>query len=106
MAGVLMYAVSIIPDAQTAALTMAASAFFWGAALPPLFALAGQLLPTRAQAAGVGVFNGLGNVIGAFSSVVMGALISATGNFDAGFMVLVGAAMIGSMAMLPLARRY
>jgi len=106
MAGALMYAVSIIPDARTAALTIAASTFFWGAALPPLFALSAQLLPPRALAAGVGVFNGLGNVVGAFSPVVMGALISATGNFDAGLMVLVGATILGSTAMLPLVRRY
>jgi sugar phosphate permease len=106
MAGALMYAVSIIPDARTAALTIAASAFFWGAALPPLFALSAQLLPPRALAAGVGVFNGLGNVIGAFSPVVIGALVASTGNFDAGLMVLVGATILGSMAMLPLVRRY
>lgn len=105
-AGVAMYAVSVVPDAQTAALLIAVSAFFWGASLPPLFALSLQILPGRAVASGVGVFNGIGNIIGAFSPVVMGALIADTGSFNAGLMVLVGAAILGSFAMLPLVRRY
>ncbi|OJY02176.1 MAG: hypothetical protein BGP04_12735 [Rhizobiales bacterium 62-17] len=106
MAGVSMYAVSVVADAQTAALLIAVSAFFWGAALPPLFALSLQILPPRAIAAGVGMFNGIGNIIGALSPLVMGALIASTGAFGAGLMVLVGATLVGSLAMLPLVRRY
>jgi sugar phosphate permease len=105
-AGVSMYGVSAISDAQTAALLIAVSAFFWGAALPPLFALASQIIPSRALASGIGVFNGIGNIVGAFAPLVMGALISATGAFDAGLLVLVGATIIGSLAILPLAARY
>lgn len=106
MAGLSMYAVSVVADAQTAALLIAVSAFFWGAALPPLFALSLQILPPRAIAAGVGMFNGIGNIIGALSPLVMGALIASTGAFNAGLMVLVGATLLGSLAMLPLVRRY
>lgn len=106
MAGASMYAVSAVSDAQTAALLIAVSAFFWGAALPPLFALSLQILPPRAIASGVGMFNGIGNIIGALSPLVMGALIAATGTFNAGLMVLVGATLLGSLAMLPLIRRY
>ncbi|MDT2023086.1 MFS transporter [Methylocella sp. CPCC 101449] len=106
MAGLSMYAVSVVADAQTAALLIAVSAFFWGAALPPLFALSLQILPPRAIAAGVGMFNGIGNIIGALSPLVMGALIASTGAFSAGLMVLVGATLLGSLAMLPLVRRY
>jgi cyanate permease len=85
---------------------IAVSAFFWGCSLPPLFALSLQILPARAVASGVGVFNGIGNIVGAFSPLVMGALIAHTGSFDAGLMVLVGAATLGSFVMLPLARRF
>ncbi|MEW6645283.1 MAG: MFS transporter [Pseudomonadota bacterium] len=106
MAGVSMYAVSVIADAQTAVLMIAVSAFFWGAALPPLFALALQILPPRAVASGVGVFNGIGNIVGAFAPLAMGALIAVTGTFDAGLLVLVGAALVGSIAMLPLAKTH
>ena len=105
-AGAAMYAVSVVPDAQTAAILIAVSAFFWGSALPPLFALSLQILPPRAVASGVGMFNGIGNIIGALSPVVMGALIAETGSFNAGLMVLVGAATLGSLAMVPLVRRF
>ena len=105
-AGAAMYVVSIVPDAQTAAILIAVSAFFWGSALPPLFALSLQILPPRAVASGVGVFNGVGNIVGALSPVVIGALIAHTGSFHAGLMVLVGATIIGSLAMVPLLRRY
>ena len=93
-------------DAQTAALLIAVSAFFWGSALPPLFALSLQILPARAVASGVGVFNGIGNIVGALSPVAIGALIAHTGSFDAGLMVLVGATILGSATMIPLVRRY
>lgn len=105
-AGVMMYAVSVVSDAQTAAILIAVSAFFWGCALPPLFALSLQILPPRAIASGVGVFNGIGNIIGALSPFVMGLLIAQTGSFNAGLMVLVGAAIVGSLAMIPLLRRF
>ena len=105
-AGVAMYAVSVVSDAQTAALLIAVSAFFWGSALPPLFALSLQIIPARAVASGVGVFNGIGNIVGALSPVAIGALIAHTGSFDAGLMVLVGATILGSAAMIPLIRRF
>ena len=105
-AGVTMYAVSVVPDPQIAAILIAVSAFFWGSSLPPLFALSLQILPPRAVASGVGMFNGIGNIVGALSPVVMGALIAETGSFNAGLMVLVGATITGSLAMLPLVRRF
>jgi sugar phosphate permease len=105
-AGVAMYAVSAVTAPQTAALLIAVSAFFWGSALPPLFALSLQIIPARAVASGVGVFNGIGNIVGALSPVAIGALIAHTGSFDAGLMVLVGATILGSAAMIPLVRRF
>ncbi|MBT2333530.1 MFS transporter [Variovorax paradoxus] len=105
-AGASMYVVTTVADPHTAALMIAVSAFFWGAALPPLFALAPQILPSRVMASGVGMFNGIGNIIGALSPLIIGWLISQTGSFNAGLMFLVGASAIGSLAMLPLVRRY
>jgi sugar phosphate permease len=105
-AGAVMYAVSSVTNAQTAALLIALSAFFWGCSLPPLFALSLQILPARAVASGVGGFNGIGNIVGALSPVVMGSLIAQTGSFNAGLMVLVGATLLGSLAMVPLVRRF
>jgi len=105
-AGISMYLVSIIPNAEGAALMIAVSAFCWGCALPPLFALGTQIIPIRSLHAGVGVYNGIGNIVGAFSPLIMGLLIAKTGAFDAGLLFLVGAAILGSLAMLPLLKRY
>ena len=58
------------------------------------------------QPAALGVFNGIGNIVGALSPVAIGALIAETGSSHAGLMVLVGSTIIGSMAMVPLLRRF
>jgi sugar phosphate permease len=105
-AGISMYLVSVIPDNQTAALMIAVSAFFWGGALPPLFALGLQILPSGAVAAGVGVYNGIGNLVGAFAPLAMGAIISSTGDYGTGLLVIIGAAIVGSSAMLPLVGKH
>jgi sugar phosphate permease len=105
-AGALVYVVSLVADPHIAAIVMALSAGFWGAALPPLFALAAQIIPPAVTASGVGVYNGVGNLIGASSPLLMGWIIGTTGNFNAGLMVLVLAGVIGACAMLPLVRRY
>jgi len=105
-AGALIYVVSRVADPHVAAIVMALSAGFWGAALPPLFALAAQIIPPAVTASGVGVYNGVGNLIGALSPLLMGWIIGATGNFDAGLMVLVLAGVVGACAMLPLIKRY
>ena len=89
-----------------AAIVMALSPGFWGSALPPLFAMAAQIIPPQATASGVGVYNGVGNLIGACSPLLMGWIIGAAGNFNAGLMVLMLAGVVGSCAMLPLIRRY
>jgi sugar phosphate permease len=105
-AGALVYVVSLMANPYAAAVVMALSAGFWGAALPPLFAMAAQIIPPSATASGVGVYNGVGNLIGACSPLLMGWIIGAAGNFNAGLMVLVLAGVVGSCVMLPLIRRY
>ena len=105
-AGALVYVVSLVTDPYVAAVVMALSAGFWGSALPPLFAMAAQIIPPAATASGVGVYNGVGNLVGACSPLAMGWIIGAAGNFNAGLMVLVLAGVLGSCAMLPLIRRH
>ena len=58
------------------------------------------------MATGVGVYNGIGNLIGAFAPLAMGMIISSTGNYATGLLVIIGAAIIGSTAMIPLMRNY
>lgn len=106
MAGALIYVVSLMPNPYAAAAVMALSAGFWGSALPPLFAMASQIIPSSVTASGVGIYNGVGNLIGACSPLLMGWIIGTAGNFNAGLLVLVGAGLVGSLAMLPLIKRY
>ena len=105
-AGALIYVVALVSDSATAAIVMAMSAGFWGCALPPLFALAAQIIPPSVTASGVGVYNGIGNLIGASSPLLMGWIIGSAGNFNAGLMILVVAGVVGACAMLPLIRKY
>jgi cyanate permease len=105
-AGGLIYVVPMMSDPYSAALVMALSAGFWGAALPPLFALAATIIPPSVTSSGVGVYNGVGNLVGAFSPLLMGWIIGVAGDFNAGLMVLVIAGTVGACAMLPLLRRY
>ena len=102
-AGVSMYFVSILEDPTTAAAALALSAFFWGCAMPPVLATLLSILPVGAMSTGVGVYNGIGNLVGAFSPLAMGILIGYFG-FGAGLWVLIGATLVGSFAILPLAR--
>jgi sugar phosphate permease len=103
-AGAFMYVGARVFDPHLAALAIAVSAFFWGVSLPTLFSLSLEIIPTNVTSAAVGVYNGIGNLVGAFAPLVMGWLIAKTGAFDAGLMVLVLAAVAGSCAMLPLLR--
>lgn len=103
-AGISMCVVIVVPGADTAALAIAASSFFWGAGMPPQFALALRILPPGTVSAGIGLHNGLGNIIAAFSPVAIGALISSTGNFNIGLSVLPAAAFVGAASMALLAR--
>lgn len=105
-AGGLIYIVPMMSDPYLAAIVMALSAGFWGSALPPLFALAATIIPRSVTSTGVGVYNGVGNLVGACSPLLMGWIIGAAGNFNAGLMVLVLSGVIGACAMLPLLRRY
>jgi MFS family permease len=105
-AGALIYVVPMVANPYLAAIVMALSAGFWGAALPPLFALAANIIPPSVTSSGVGVYNGVGNLVGACSPLLMGWIIGVAGNFNAGLMVLVLSGVIGACAMLPLLKRY
>ena len=69
-AAALIYVVSIVTDPYAAAIVIALSAGFWGLALPPLFALGAQIIPASAISSGVGVYNGIGNLVGALSPLL------------------------------------
>ena len=103
MAATAMYGATLMPDATTTVLAMGVSACGWGVAIPTYFALTLRVLPPGAVAAGVGIFNGVGNLAGAGAPVAIGALIAGTGDFNAGLLVLVGAPLLAAVCILPLA---
>ncbi|WP_213767488.1 MFS transporter [Caballeronia sp. dw_19] len=105
LAGISMYLVTQFASADAAALMVTASSFFWGAAMPPQFALALRILPPGAVATGIGFHNGLGNIVAAFSPLLIGFLIQTTGSFNVGLSVLPAAALIGALSMSTLAFR-
>jgi sugar phosphate permease len=106
MTGVFLFLTAIVPDAVTAALCIAFSAFFWGGATPTLFALGCQIIPAKVAAAGLGMYAGIANVIGSLAPVIIGLLVARTGDFTAGLMFLVAGCLIPSLAMIPLMRKY
>jgi len=106
MTGVFVYLTSIAPDATMAAWCIALSAGFWGGTSPTLFALGAEIIPPKITAAGFGLYAGIANIIGSFAPLIIGTLVSSTGSFTAGLQFLVACCVIGSLAMIPLARKY
>ena len=106
MTGVFVYLTSIVPDATTAAWCVAISAGFWGGTAPTLFTLGGQIMPAKVTAAGFGLYGGIGNIAGAFAPLIIGMLVASTGGFTAGLQFLVLCCVLGSLAMIPLMRKY
>jgi hypothetical protein len=54
-------------------------------------------------AAGVGLLNGIANLIGALAPVLIGIIITQTGSFDSGLMVLVAALLMAAICLFSLA---
>jgi sugar phosphate permease len=106
MTGVFVYLTSIVPDATAAAWCIAISAGFWGGTSPTLFSLGSQIMPSKVTAAGFGLYGGIGNIAGAFAPLIIGVLVGSTGNFTAGLQFLVFCCIGGSLAMIPLMRKY
>jgi sugar phosphate permease len=105
-ASLLLYAGTVAANRNTAALIIALSSGFFGLTIPATYSLAQRIVPPSALASGTGVMNGIANTVGALAPFAMGLIISATGNFNAGLMVLVVAGLVCSCAVLPLVRRY
>jgi len=106
MTGVFVYLTSIVPDATTAAWCIAISAGFWGGTSPTLFTLGARIMPAKVTAAGFGLYGGIANIVGAFAPLVIGMLVASTGSFTAGLQFLVACCVLGSLAMIPLMRKY
>jgi cyanate permease len=71
-----------------------------------VFALGLQIIPAKVTAAGVGMYNGIANLVGATAPFLMGLIIGRSGNYNGGLAFLVISCIILSLPMIPLLRRY
>jgi sugar phosphate permease len=101
-AGILLYAGTLVHDPHIAAVVIALSAGAWGLGLPAQYALAMKVLPTSVTSTGIGVINGIGNLVGACAPALIGWIVARTGNFQTGLLVVVIASVLGSIALLPM----
>jgi sugar phosphate permease len=104
-AGAFLYIGTIIVDPRLAAIVIALSAGCWGLGLPASYALVMEIVPASVLSSGVGVQNGISNLVGACSPVVIGWIVARTGSFQTGLLTIVFACAIGALCVLPLARK-
>ncbi|WP_269801894.1 MFS transporter [Zobellella maritima] len=106
IAGLSMYLVLKIEDAVLAIAAMSVSAMSWGFGVSSVFALLARITPASVSATAGGIFNGFGNFAGAAAPVVMGYIVTQTGDFNLGLLFLVFVAVLGSFVLLPLVKKY
>jgi len=105
-AGLLLFVGTQIHEPHTAALVIALSAGCWGLGLPAQYALAMDIIPVSVTSAGIGVKNGFSNLMGALAPALIGWIVSTTGSFNTGLLVIVVGSMVGAVMMIPLIRRH
>ena len=103
-AGVLAFIGTRVADPQLAAVIIAFGAAAWGVATPTQYGLALRVLPTGTTATGIGIINGIGNLVGACAPAVIGFIVAGTGSYKAGLLVIVIASVLGTLALLPMVR--
>ncbi|MBL1379264.1 MFS transporter [Zobellella iuensis] len=106
IAGLSLYLVLQLEDAVLAILAMSVSAMSWGFGVSSVFALLARITPAEVSATAGGIFNGFGNFAGAAAPVLMGYIVTRTGDFNLGLLFLVWVAVIGSLVLLPLIKKY
>jgi sugar phosphate permease len=105
-AGIFMYAATRAMDHYVAATLIAVSAGFWGFGLPASYALAMEIIPSTLISTGIGMINGIGNLVGALAPAFIGFIVARTGSFEDGLMVIVLASILCPLALLPLVRSH
>ena len=91
------------PDNTTAALLLSLGIASIGLGIAPAWALIQQIVPGKAIGAGSGMMNGISNGGSAFSPVIIGFFINATGSYVGGLMFLVAAGIAAALCAAVLA---
>jgi len=90
-------------DNMTAAIVISIGIACIGFGIAPAWALVQQIVPGKAVGAGAGMMNGVANGGSAFSPVLMGFFISASGSYVGGLMFLVGLGVLAACCAAVLA---
>lgn len=106
VAGLSLYLVLQLEAAEPAIFAMSVSAMSWGFGVSSVFALLARITPAEVSATAGGIFNGFGNFAGAAAPVLMGYIVTRTGDFNLGLLFLVWMALIGSFMLMPLLNKY
>jgi sugar phosphate permease len=85
-----IYFGAFAPDNTTAAILLSVGIASIGLGIAPAWAMVQRIVPGKAIGAGAGMMNGVSNGGSAFSPVLIGFFISATGSYVGGLMFLVG----------------
>jgi MFS family permease len=100
--------VSLAPTVTTVPALVAlfaAAVFCQGAFQAQEYAIVQRVVPASRVGAGTGLYNGLSVLFGGVGgSLIPGAIVAATGSFEAGIMSVVGGALLASVVMFALAR--
>ena len=91
------------PDNTTAALLISVGIASIGLGIAPAWAMVQHIVPGKAIGAGAGMMNGVSNGGSAFSPVLIGFFISASGSYVGGLMFLVGLGLLAACCAAVLA---
>jgi sugar phosphate permease len=103
-AGILLFLATLVSDGHLSAILIALSTAALGFGSPTHYALAMRVLPPALTSTGIGIINGVGNLLAALAPTLIGWIIASTGNFQIGLLVIVFASIFGGLSLIPLVR--
>lgn len=85
---------------------MSASAFLWGLNASAIFALLSNTTEKEVATTAGGIFNGFGNFASSLAPMLIGYIVVFTGDINNGILFLSLVAIVSSLVLLPLVRKY
>lgn len=105
-AGIAMYLMVIVSSNMLVIVMMTISSTMWGVCVSAVFALLSRVSEKEVATTAGGIFNGLANFSSAIVPVLIAYIVMSTGDFDMGIIFLSLVAIIGSLVLVPLLRKY
>ncbi|EIC0518918.1 MFS transporter [Salmonella enterica subsp. enterica serovar Chester] len=103
LGGVGIYISTVIDNKYLAAVALALSFGITNMGTAPAWTLLQKIIKTESLTMASGIMNGISNTVSALSPLLIGLSISITGEYNSGLYLLVGAAIIASVAAMILA---